>query len=176
MGLLETLGLRAQGHKAGPDDDTETVRKIAAALDQLDPARARHLAAFAFLLTRVALADQKISEEEARAMERIVREKGDFPEAQAVMVVQMAKTQAIALGGTENYLVTRQFKEISNRAQRVDLLRCLFAVAAADQTISHVENSEITAVGLELGFSGEEVASIRAAYRDQLSVLKGQPA
>ena len=69
-------------------------------------------------------------------MMRLVREYSTLSEAQALLVVQMAKTQAIALGGTENYLVTRQFKEMSNRAQRVDLLRCLFAVAAADQNIS----------------------------------------
>jgi len=156
--------------------DTATVRRIAAELDALPAEEARFLAAFAYVLARVARADLDISRAETEQMIRLVRECSTLTEAQSLLVVQMAKTQAIALGGTENYLVTRQFKEISNRAQRVDLLRCLFAVAAADQTISHVENSEITAVGLELGFSGEEVASIRAAYRDQLSVLKGQPA
>jgi uncharacterized tellurite resistance protein B-like protein len=155
--------------------DTATVRRIAAALDALPPAEARFLAAFAYVLARVARADLEISSEEAEQMIRLVREYSTLTEAQALLVVQMAKTQAIALGGTENYLVTRQFKEISNPAQRVDLLRCLFAVAAADQSISHVENSEITAIGLEIGFSGEEVASIRAAYRDQLSVLKDPP-
>ena len=155
--------------------DTATVRRIAAALDALPPAEARFLAAFAYVLARVARADLEISREEAEQMIRLVREYSTLTEAQALLVVQMAKTQAIALGGTENYLVTRQFKEISNPAQRVDLLRCLFAVAAADQSISHVENSEITAIGLEIGFSGEEVASIRAAYRDQLSVLKDPP-
>jgi uncharacterized tellurite resistance protein B-like protein len=155
--------------------DTATVRRIAAALDALPPAEARFLAAFAYVLARVARADLEISSEESEQMTRLVRECSTLTEAQALLVVQMAKTQAIALGGTENYLVTRQFKEISNSAQRVDLLRCLFAVAAADQTISHVENSEITAIGLEIGLRAEEVASIRAAYRDQLSVLKDLP-
>ncbi len=166
---------RLLGIDSGPsrdDSDTATVRRIAAALDALPQAEARFLAAFAYVLARVARADLEISSQESEQMARLVRECSSLSEAQALLVVQMAKTQAVALGGTENYLVTRQFKEISNSAQRVDLLRCLFAVAAADQSISHVENSEITAIGLEIGFSGEEVASIRAAYRDQLSVLK----
>jgi len=169
MGLLETLGLRAQGHKAGPDDDTETVRKVAAALDQLDPARARHLAAFAFLLTRVALADQKISEEEARAMERIVREKGDFPEAQAVMVVQMAKTQAILFGGVENFLVTREFGGIASRAEKLALLDCLFAVSSADRSISSAEEATIRKIASELMLDHAEYIAVKARYREHLA-------
>jgi uncharacterized tellurite resistance protein B-like protein len=160
-----------------PDEarDTATVRRIAASLDALPVAEARFLAAFAYVLARVARSDLDVSAVETDQMGRLVRECSTLSEAQALLVVQMAKTQAIALGGTENYLVTRQFKELSNRAQRVDMLRCMFAVAAADQNISHVENTEITAIGLELGFGGEEIASIRAAYRDQLSVLKDPP-
>jgi uncharacterized tellurite resistance protein B-like protein len=171
--LQRLLGIRADGI----DDarDTATVRRIAAELDALPPAEARFLAAFAFVLARVARADLEISGEQTEQMMKLVREYSTLSEAQALLVVQMAKTQATALGGTENYLVTRQFKDMSNRAQRVDLLRCLFAVAAADQNISVVENTEITQIGEELGFSSTEIASVRAAYRDQLSVLKDMP-
>ena len=155
--------------------DTATVRRIAAQLDALPDAEARFLAAFAYVLARVARADLVISEEETEEMLKLVREYSTLSEAQALLVVQMAKTQAVALAGTENYLVTRQFREMSNRAQRVDLLRCLFAVAAADNNISVVENTEITLIGEELGFTPQEIAGVRAAYRDQLSVLKDLP-
>ena len=37
--------------------ETETVRKIAQAMDQLEPERAKFIAAFAYLLGRVARAD-----------------------------------------------------------------------------------------------------------------------
>jgi uncharacterized tellurite resistance protein B-like protein len=171
--LRRILGM--DGVAASDANETATVRRIAAELEALPPADARFLAAFAYVLARVARADLDISSDESEKMIGLVRACSSLSEAQALIVVQMAKTSAIALGGTENYLVTRQFKEISNPAQRVDLLRCLFAVAAADQSVSHVENSEITAIGLEIGFSGEEIASIRAAYRDQLSVLKDPP-
>jgi uncharacterized tellurite resistance protein B-like protein len=168
--LRRLVGL---GDGGGEDArDTATVRRIARELDALPPAEARFLAAFAYVLARVARADLEISGEETEQMIRLVREYSTLSEAQALLVVQMAKTSATALAGTENYLVTRQFKEMSNRAQRVDLLRCLFAVAAADNDISVVENTEITQIGQELGFTGPEIASVRAAYRDQLSVLK----
>lgn len=155
--------------------DTETVRRIAAELDSLPLAEARYLAAFAYVLARVARADLEISPEESEQMVQLVREWSALSEAQSLLVVQMAKTQAITLGGTENYLVTRQFKEISTRVQRIDLLRCMFAVAAADQSISNIENTEITSIGIELGFSDAEIASVRARYRDQLVVLKDRP-
>jgi uncharacterized tellurite resistance protein B-like protein len=160
---------------AGEVRDTETVRRIAAELDALPAAEARYLAAFSYVLARVARADLEISPEETEQMTRLVREWSTLGEAQALLVVQLAKTQAVALGGTENYLVTRQFKELSDRAQRVDLLRCMFAVAAADRNISSIENAEITAIAIELDFTDAEIASIRAGYREQLAVLKDRP-
>ncbi len=152
--------------------DTETVARIAAELDQLEPDRARFLAAFAYVLARVARADLEVSDAESREMVELVRACSDLPLPQATLVVLIAKTHATALGGTENYLVTRQFRDLADRAQRIDLLRCLFAVAAADEGISAVENAEITQIGSELGFTREEIAALRAGFRDQLAVLK----
>ena len=171
--LFKLLGLDEARAGSSEARDTETVRRIAASIEALPPAEARYLAAFAYVLARVARADLEISAEETAEMVRVLRTGSTLGEAQAVLVVQIAKTQATALGGTENYLVTRRFREISSREQRVELLRCLFAVAAADQNISHLEDTEVTAVGLELGFSREEIAAVRAGFRDQLAVLKG---
>ena len=53
---------------------TDTVRKIVDALDRLEADHARYLAAFAYVLSRVARADLKVSPEETRAMERTVIE------------------------------------------------------------------------------------------------------
>ena len=168
--LRGILGLEGGGR----DDarDTATVRRIASELEALPPDEARFLAAFAYVLARVARADLEISREESDKMAQLVRAASSLSEAQAFLVVSMAKNSAIALGGTENYLVTRQFREISTPQQRVELLRCLFAVAGADQTISHLENTEVTAIGQELGFDERQVAAVRQAFRGQLSVLR----
>ena len=176
-GLRRLLGLDAGSAAGGADTDTdtETVARIAAELEQLPRDEARFLAAFAYVLARVAGADLDVSAEETREMVERVQQLGELSEAQATLVVTIAKSQAITLGGTENYVVTRQFRELSTRAQRISLLRCLFAVAAADESISSVENDEITAIGTELGFGREEIAGVRGAYRDRLEVLKGAP-
>ena len=68
----------------GKETDTETVRRIAAELDRMDPDEARYLAAFAFVLARVANSDSHISDEETRRMEAIVRSTGGGGEPSAI--------------------------------------------------------------------------------------------
>jgi len=152
--------------------DTETVRRITRELDRLDPDEARYLAAFAFVLARVANADMEISEDENRRMENVVRLIGGLTEAQAVLVVQIAKSQQLLKGGTENYLVTREFDKISDREQKERLLHCLFEVSAADDSISLVEEDEVRKIAGELKFDHHEFSAIRSQYNAKRSILK----
>lgn len=172
MGILDILGSRTKSPPKSTGD-TETVRKIAAALDRLDPERARYLAAFAYLLTRVASADLEISEAETRAMEEIVVEKGELPEEQAILIVQMAKTQSLLFGGVENFLVTREFREISSIEQRIAVLHCLFAVSTADRVISSAEEATIGKIASELLLDHADYVEVKSVYRDRLATLRG---
>lgn len=174
MGLLDFLkpaGARGGGGR-GDAADSDTVRRIASQLERLDPDQARFLASFAYVLARIAHADLEIDAEETAEMERAVREIAHLSEAEAALVVQIAQSQAVNLGGTQDYLVTRQFRQISSREQRGELLQCLYAVAAADGTIASEESAEIVKIGEELGFTRAEANSLRGAYRDKLSVLR----
>lgn len=173
MSILSFLGLKAEKN-ADSAAATETVRKITRALDQLDPQRARYLATFAYLLGRAARADMSISQEETRIMEQIVMNRGGIPEEQAVIVVQIAKTQNALFGGTENYLVSREFKELAGRDERMALLECLYAVAAADLSVSTIEDNEISQIADELRIEHADLISIRSKYREHLAVLKKQ--
>lgn len=88
------------------------------------------------------------------------------------MVVQMAKTQNILFGSTENYLVAREFGRTSTREQKQALLECLFAVSAADGSISVVEDNEINQVATELKLERDDVVAARSQFREYLAVLK----
>jgi uncharacterized tellurite resistance protein B-like protein len=169
MSIFKFLKLEPTPHSSA---DTETVRKIAGALDQLDLERAKFIAAFAYLLSRVARADLVITPEETAAMERIVMEQGALPEEQAVLVVQMAKTQNILFGSTENYLVTREYNKIASHEQKLALLNCLFAVSAADESISTVEDNEVSQIADELRIEHDEFIEVRSRFREYLAVLK----
>ena len=155
--------------------ETETVRKIVQALDRLEPDRAKFVAGFAYLLGRAARADLNISLKETREMERILFERGGLPEEQAIIVIQMAKTQNILFGGTENYLVSREFSAIASHEEKMELLDCLYAIAASENLISTIEDNEISQIADELRIEHPDLITIRSRYRDSLAVFQKEP-
>lgn len=167
MSLLRFLGIA--GAERDERGESETVQRIASELERLPPEDSRYLAAFAYVLARIAHADLEIDDAETSEMRRIAAELAGLAEAESALVVEIAKSQARSLGGTQNYVVTREFRKISTRAQRGKLLQCLYAVAAADGTISTQESAEIVAIGEELGFTRAEANSLRGSYRDKLA-------
>ena len=171
MSLLRWLGLEdvSRGDRR---EDIDAVRRISEALERIDPARARFVAAFAYLLGRVAYADREVTPEEGRAMERIVMERSQLPEEQAVLVVQIARTQNLLFGGTEDFIVARQFAEMATLEEKIGLIDCLFAVSAADGSISVVEDNEISRIAAELKVEHADVVRTRVRYREYLSVLR----
>lgn len=175
MSILDFLGLRRGAPRREETGDTETVRRIIRELESLDPERARYLAAFAFILARVAHADLEISEDETRRMEQILETQGHLPAEQAVLAVQIAKAQHRLAGGTESFLVTRELREIATKEQCRELLDCLFAVSAADDSISGPEEAQIRQIASELGFDFSELVEIRSAWSHKRDVLKGLP-
>jgi uncharacterized tellurite resistance protein B-like protein len=164
--------LRSRDRQPAAGGDTATVRKIVRALEELEPERARFIAAFAYLLSRVANADLEISADETRAMEDIVRDFGDLPEEQAVLIVEIAKSQNRLFGGTEDFQVAQEFKRLSDRGEREELLHCLFGVSAADDEISGDEEVRIRQIADELGFSHREYIDVRVNYNDKRSVMR----
>ncbi len=172
MSLLRFLGLENDPAEDRESGDTASVRRIAAKLDRLDRADAKYLAAFAFVLARIANADLKIDDSETQEMERALGALSGLSDGEVALAVEIAKSQARMLGGTENYVVTREFRTISTREQREQLLQCLYAVAAADGSISNVESAEIATIAGELGFTRPEANSLRGQYRDKLAIFQ----
>ncbi|MFV2071483.1 MAG: TerB family tellurite resistance protein [Thermoanaerobaculales bacterium] len=144
-------------------------------LQSLPTERAQWIAAFAMVLARAARADLDISSDEIRVMEEVVREYGELPPDQAALVVEMASHRNQLLGVTEDYLATREFNRVARDGDRERILHCLFAVCAADDTISVVEEEEVRQVASELGLAHEQYVSARAAFRDKRAVLRGMP-
>jgi uncharacterized tellurite resistance protein B-like protein len=144
------------------------LRETLQALDHLEPDRARYLAAFAYLLGRVAHADQHVSPEETRAMEALVREQGRLSQDQAMVVVQLAKTSNLLFGGTANFLVAREFSDLATYDQKLALMRCLFAMSAADEAISTAEEGEIHRIAKELRVDHPDLVALRIAHQRHL--------
>ncbi|HWR35730.1 MAG TPA: TerB family tellurite resistance protein, partial [Clostridia bacterium] len=150
----------------------DAVREIVDALDRIDEDRACFIASFGYILSRVANADRNISPEETEAMERILVAQGQLSPEQAEVVVKMAKLRSELFGGTDNFLVTREFRRIATYEQKLALLDCLFAVSAASEDISMAENNQIRQIASELGLEHSEFIQVRLGWKDRLSVLK----
>ncbi len=169
MPLRRWLGLQ------GPDvhaSDVSSLAEIERALEDLEPARARYVACFAYILGRVARADHQISDDESREMEKMVAELGGLPASQASLVVQIARAQGLRFGGTEDYIVTREFARLASRDEKLSLLECLFAVSAADASIRTLEDNEIRRIVSELKLEHSDFIAARSAFLTHLEVLR----
>jgi uncharacterized tellurite resistance protein B-like protein len=156
------------GVESTQDNEFAPLRASLDALDHLPPARARFLAAFAYLLGRVAHADLQVSTEETRTMERLVREQGQLTQDQAMLAVQLAKSSNLLFGGTANFLVAREFSQLATYDEKLALMRCLFAVATTDASISTAEESEIHRIATELRIDRPDLIALRVAHSRDL--------
>jgi uncharacterized tellurite resistance protein B-like protein len=168
--ILELLGIRQD--TAGVAQVPDAVHEIVSRLHRLEPRRARYLAAFAVVLSRVANADLDISAVERAKMEELLTERGSLTAEEASMVVQVAAARSQESGGTEHFLATREFNELATRAQREELLDCLFAVSAADESISNAEENQVRQIASELGLTQSELAEIRSKWNRYREILK----
>jgi uncharacterized tellurite resistance protein B-like protein len=153
----------------------DTIRRIADELDRIEPDQARYLATFAFILSRVANADHEVSADEVTTMEALVIRKGGVTADQAALVVQMARTQQKLFGATDDFLVTRDLGRTASYDQKLALIDCLYAVAAADERIFNAEADEIARVGKELKVDQTDLSRLRSQYREFLEARKGLP-
>jgi uncharacterized tellurite resistance protein B-like protein len=175
VSILTFLGLGNQPEQRVSSTETEAVRKIVDALDRLDEDRARFIAAFGYILGRAANADRNISSEEVEAMQQILVTEGQLSPDHAAVVVKMAKMRNELFGGTDNFLVTREFRRIATHDQKIALLDCLFAVSASSDDISMVEDSQVRQIASEIGLEHSDFIQVRLSWKDRLSVLKKNP-
>jgi len=172
MSIFEWLGFSSNDNNAPSVQESSAVNDIVVRLKHLDPGRARWVAAFAMVMARAARADFEISGEEFQAMERILREYGGLDAEQSTLAAEMAAHRNQLLGASEDYLATREFRKIAAEGDSQKVLHCLFAVSAADDSISLVEEEEIRQVANELGVEHAEFNAIRARFRDKREILK----
>ena len=167
MSILKWLGLTSDPSEAA-DNQLHGIEK---ALASQGPTRARYLACFAYILTRAADADHHISDGEARLIERIVAERAGVDGEQAAIVVQIAR-DAGRSRGTDDFLITREFEPMASRDEKLALLDCLFAIAAADSSILTIEDNEVRRVSRELKLEHADYIAVRQRHLERLKVLR----
>ena len=170
MSLLGFLGLDNRGTDEG--SEPESLGAIAARLEGLPADEARFAAAFAYLLARIAGSDLRTDEDERREMARHLATFAGIDPERASLLSETAVQAARTYSASDDHLVARAFREMSDRADRLQLLRCLYAVAAADQTISTREDNTIFDVAASIQVERDDVVTIRAEFRSYLGTLR----
>lgn len=161
--LFRSLGL------VGEDttDETETVAEIAGVLSGVPPERARLLAAFAYLLGRVAFADHEVTPSERAVMESRLATEAEVSTDQAEHIVRLALSATGSHGAAEDYQVAREFEALATREEKLQLLRALFTVSA-QHGITTVEDNEISRIASVLRLERRDVTALRHEFRDAL--------
>ncbi len=174
--LWEKLGFKKNATGAAAKAGTSSLgRELAERLSIEDPQRLNYLAAFGGLLGRVAMADATVSEEEVGRIESILHTVSNLSAEEAAWMAQLVGRKAKELAGIENHLYLREINEQADKAQKLEIVSCLFAVAAADDEISPEENEEVRRISSALLLDHRDFIEIRRLYRDKLSVLKNLP-
>ena len=105
-------------------------------------------------------------------METLVEEHGQLSHDQAMVVVQLAKASNLLFGGTANYLVARELSKMATYEQKLALMRCLFALSAADEAISTAEEGEIHRIANELRIDHPDLVALRVAHQRHLPGIR----
>ena len=134
-----------------PASELEALRKITERLEGVDGRTARYLACYACVLARVADADLVVVPSETAEMRRRVAALAGIGEDEAGVLVDIAQSQSRNQTAPEKRAVTEEFRRLASDRQRTDVFFCLYAVAAADGSVSPEETAEISAIADELG-------------------------
>lgn len=106
-------------------------------------------------------------------METLVIEEGQLDQDQAMLVVSLAKTSNLLFGGTADFIVAQEFAESATYAEKLALVRCLFAVSSTDDAISMPEEAEIHRIANQLRIDPNDLIALRVAHRKYLPGLTG---
>jgi hypothetical protein len=91
---------------------------------------------------------------------------------QVELAVQIATAHGLKFGGTEDFLVAREFAALASREEKIALLDCLFAVSASDTSIATVEDNEVRRIASEINVGHGDFIAARQRHVHHLEVLK----
>src|SRR5262249_43916110 len=169
MSLRQILGL-THADAALAHTDPALAHPVVAAIHErlagLSLERAKFVAAFAGLLTRVAFADLEISHAERATLHALLADKAGLTPDEASAVGAIVTHQATALAGIDYAALTRVFNDIADAQAKEQLIDCLYAIATAQSTVSIAEDDQIRAVANALLLSHEQFIAIRHRYKE----------
>jgi uncharacterized tellurite resistance protein B-like protein len=88
-------------------------------------------------------------------------------------VLALLEKHTVTLAGIEDHRYTQLLNDTLQKSEKQQVLRSLFAVAAANDSVSFVENNTISTIAHGLRLSNDEFIQAREPFLAQLDILKG---
>jgi uncharacterized tellurite resistance protein B-like protein len=118
------------------------------------PEQLNYLTLFGGLLARVAYADGDISPTELAHMKSRLGQLAQFGPDELELMAAVIEDET--LKGLDYFRLSSEFFKVSNREQRLQLLDCLFGLAATDQQLLNQEVEEIRSIAYALGLTHKD--------------------
>ena len=144
-------------HDSSSDDTTSLqtteIRGALTHIDTVDAETDGYLSTLAFILQRVAAADEDICDEEIHRMEQILIDHAALSPTEALLTVERAKQRNLIADCCCSYTASRHMRALLDRNGRQQMRRFLKSVAEADGLVRHSEKAEIRQITVELGLN-----------------------
>jgi uncharacterized tellurite resistance protein B-like protein len=140
-----------------PTDQSETpdftgeIRDTLNRLDELNRETAGYLKTLAFILHRVAMADNDVCDAEIDRMEQILVDHASLSRTEAMLTVEIAKHCGQIADCGCSYEASRQFRPNLDEDAAGRMYHFLESVAAADGGVHRSESAQIRQIAAELG-------------------------
>jgi uncharacterized tellurite resistance protein B-like protein len=135
----------------GISDFTTEIRDTLNRLEELNRETAGYLKTLAFILHRVAIADDEVCEEEIDRMEQILVDHASLSRAEAMLTVEIARHCGEIADCGCSYQASRELRSALDEGAGLRIHRFLESVAEADGKVRRSEVAQIRQIAAELG-------------------------
>ena len=136
---------------SGTSDLTNEIRDTLDRLDELNRETAGYLKTLAFILHRVAVADNNVCDEEIGRMEQILVDHASLSRAEAMLTVEIARHCGEIADCGCSYDASRKLRVRLGEDDGRRINGFLESVAAADGQVLRSEKAQIRQIATELG-------------------------
>jgi len=137
--------------ESGTSDITREIRDALNRLEALNRETADYLKALAFILHRVAMADDEVCDQEIDRMEQILVDHASLSRSQAILAVEIARHCGQIADCGCSYEASRKLRKRLDQGDGRRIYDFLESVAAADGQILGSEKAQIRQIATELG-------------------------
>ncbi len=162
MGLLSWLGLRRGDEFPNLD---ALVGQLRRAMPTDESVIIRYVAIVIVLLGKIAYADGRLTDQEEGLVRALLSHIDRLSPANVDAVCATLKGRLPSMKATELALCIKELKALCDHDQRVQVMRLLAQLAAADGALSESEHAELATIAGDLGVMPSELAAVEEEAR-----------